>query len=52
MIVFFSGGGSPWIPELFLKKPAVMLSPYTNAKNWKPDARLRRAIKARKKTKK
>ncbi len=49
MILYFSGGGSPWIPEMQIEEPAVMLSYYVN--HWlagKSDTRLRRIILARK----
>lgn len=51
MILFFSGGGSPWIPEIQLKDPYVMLSYWVNVnrKKNRPDSRLRRLIKVRKK---
>lgn len=51
MIVYFSGGGRPWVPELCLEGSHIMLSYYTNynRKSKKPDSRLRRVLKANKK---
>ncbi len=51
MRIYFSGGGSPWIPEMQLPDGMVMLSYYTNAKQGKPDVRLRKAMKAVKRRK-
>lgn len=51
MILFFSGGGSPWIPEIQLQDPYVMLSYWVNVNRKKntPDSRLKRLMKVRKK---
>lgn len=53
MILFFSGGGSPWIPELQMKEPTMMLSYYSNVILNKdvPDTRIARVMKARRKAK-
>ena len=52
--MFFSGGGSPWLPEMQLADPGVMLSYHMTVAlfNYKPDTRIRRLLKARKKAKK
>ena len=49
MILIFSGGGSPWIPEIQLDDAAIMLSYYVNVnqKTKKTDKRLERAMTAR-----
>lgn len=60
MILVFSGGGTPWVPEMQLENPAVMPSFWwycsTKGKldksNPKPDARFRKLLKARIKSKK
>ena len=51
MILFFSGGGSPWIAEKCLSKPTVMLSYFTNVnqKSKKMDSRFRRLLKVKRK---
>lgn len=54
MNIFFSGGGSPWIPEIQLTYPSVMLSYWVNVnqKTGKPDSRFKKLTKIRKKGKK
>lgn len=51
MIIFFSGG-SP-IPEAQIKNPNIMLSFFVNRnkKDGGPDSRMRRVLKARRKSK-
>lgn len=53
MKLFYSGGGSPWLPEMQLKNPDVMLSYQMTVAmfKFKPDTRIRRMMKARKKAK-
>ncbi len=63
MKMFFSGGGSPWLPEMQLTKPDVMLSFFMVAcaphlkkgqkeiKKYDPDTRVKRLVKSRKKAK-
>jgi hypothetical protein len=48
MVIFFSGGGSPWIAERFFKDSSIMLSYYTNSKDNKADSRLRKIMRAKK----
>lgn len=50
MRVFFSGG-SP-IPETSLKKPDIMLSFFVDGGKGKPNARMKRILKIRKKKRK
>lgn len=54
MNLFFSGGGSPWIPEIQLDRPYVMLSYWVNVnrKTGKPDSRFVKLVKVRSKKKK
>lgn len=42
----YLSGGSP-IPEVTMKKPDIMLSYYADAKNGKPNARMRILLKIR-----
>jgi hypothetical protein len=46
MKIFYSGGSE--IVETTLRKPCVMISAYTHAKNWKPNSRLRNLMNMRK----
>lgn len=50
MILFFSGGGRPWVAELCLDDGSVMLSYWINInqKTKKMDSRTRRILKAKK----
>lgn len=48
MRVFFSGG-SP-IPECNLKRPDIMLSYFVDGKSGRPNARMARILKIRKKS--
>lgn len=60
MKLFFSGGGAPWLPEMQMPHPDVMLSFYmcscaanmkkgqTKIKKYKPDTRIKRLLKANK----
>jgi hypothetical protein len=50
MLIFFSGGGRPWIPEKCLGRAEVMLSYFVDTNKparTKPGARMRRLMKAR-----
>jgi hypothetical protein len=49
VIMFFSGGGSPWTPEAVIQEPAVMLSYFVHVsqQSGNPCKRLRKAIKHR-----
>lgn len=55
MIFYFSGGGSPWLPERFklLKDEAVMLSyfSFVNQKTQKLEVRMKRMLNSKKKSK-
>ena len=52
MILFFSGGGRPWVAEVCLgRTSSIMLSMFVNVKESKPDSRLRRIFKAKKRDK-
>lgn len=48
---FYFSGGSP-IVETSLSKPSIMLSAYVNARKWKPDSRMKKLLKLRKKARK
>lgn len=56
MILFFSGGGTPWLPERVLQEGAVMLSHYVDGAfkraDSRPGSRMRRLFASKRKARK